>query len=75
MKAIQFKLRHGGWATFFLSTNFTVHERREYKSNDNREIEMVTVLNDGNHNNGGWELEDDFAYVNQELGKLFNLEI
>ena len=73
MKAIQLKLKHGGWATFFLSGNFSLHERREYKGN--RDIEIVTVLNDGNHNNGGWELEDSFSEVNEQLCRLFNLEV
>ena len=75
MKAIQLELRHGGWATFFLSSNFSLHERREFKDNSTREIEMIAVLSDGNHNNGGWELADHYEEVHYRLLRLFDMEV
>ena len=71
MKAIELQLISGRWAVFFLSTNFLINERLiDYKG----EQRMVAVLQDGIHNNGGWELADSYSEVKSRLFKLFDLE-
>jgi hypothetical protein len=66
--AVELQLRHGQWATFFLSSGFVVHERT-------MEGKTICILNEGNHNNGGWELADSYDEIKYRLLRLFEQEV
>jgi hypothetical protein len=67
MKAIELELITGKWAMFFLSSGFVINERI-------KEGKAICVLHDNTHNNGGWELADNYDDVKSRLIKLFNME-
>jgi hypothetical protein len=73
MKAIELELRNEQWATFYLNTNFILHEREVNERDQMRK--KIAVLEDGTHRNGGWELADSYDEVKERLNKLFDLEV
>ena len=60
MIAVELKLKYGTKCTFFLQGNVAVWEENEGKA---------AGLQDGNHNNGGWRLDERYDVVVEKIKK------
>ena len=62
---IELQLLSGEWATFNLTGNFVLIERKhQMRAGERKDI---CILDDGVHNNGGGELMDSYDDVKRRL--------